>query len=151
MKTKTFLKNMKQTAAGCLFATTMTMIFTACSDDEMEKTVTEEPQQLTMKGLGANADTYNINDDLESFTASNWREQEAIFIYDNAGRDYPEHDAALQCAAGPKHQGQEVDRTIFGRRYHHGVYHPLGGQHEFRRTDHTQQRVVGLRRRPLAL
>ena len=34
---------------------------------------------------GASADNYNIND--EDFTPENWREQEAIYIYDGQGKD----------------------------------------------------------------
>lgn len=36
-------------------------------------------------GFGASAETYNIND--EDFTQDNWREQEAIYIYDGKGTD----------------------------------------------------------------
>lgn len=39
-------------------------------------------QQL---GFGADLDTYNIND--KDFTQDNWREQEAIYIYDGKGTD----------------------------------------------------------------
>ena len=36
-------------------------------------------------GFGASAENYNIND--EDFTPTNWREQEAIYIYDGKGTD----------------------------------------------------------------
>ena len=83
MKTKNFLKNKMQTAAVCLFAATMTVNFSACTDD-LDNMETEESQP-EFTGFGAAADNFNINDG--EFTADNWREHEAIYLYDGIGQD----------------------------------------------------------------
>lgn len=83
MKTKNFFKRVINAVSICLFTTTMMTGFTACTDDVCEESLPEETQLSGM--LGASADTYNINDG--EFTAENWREQEAIYIYDNQGTE----------------------------------------------------------------
>lgn len=85
METKIFFKNALKAAACCLVATSMMTGFTACTDDIYDEPTLDEPQLSGM--LGAPADTYNINDG--EFTADNWRQQDAIYIYDNEG---PEMD-----------------------------------------------------------
>ena len=98
-----FLKNKMQTAAACLFAATMMVNFSACSD-EIDDTLTEEPQ-TTFTGFGAAADNYNINDG--EFTANNWYEQEAIYLYDGIGQDKtdPLGRAGYTLVNLPWHQG----------------------------------------------
>lgn len=86
MKTIIFLKNNKKAAIAFMFATAMLMGFTACSDEIDEKVVNELGEKIAGR-LGAEADTYNINDATGSFTADNWRDQEAIYIYDGQGKE----------------------------------------------------------------
>ena len=61
----------------------ITMGFAACSDDVNYTELIEE--QVGITGLGASADTYNINDALKSFTTENWRDQDAIYLYTGEG------------------------------------------------------------------
>ena len=61
----------------------ITMSFAACSDDVNYTELIEE--QVGITGLGASADTYNINDALKSFTTENWRDQDAICLYTGEG------------------------------------------------------------------
>lgn len=81
METKNLFKNAFKAAAGSLVATSMMMGLTACTDDLYDEPTLEETQLDGM--FGASADTYNINDG--EFTAENWRQQDAIYIYDNEG------------------------------------------------------------------
>lgn len=83
MERKDFFKNALKAAACCLVATSMMTGFTACNDDIYDEPTVDETQLDGM--LGASADTYNINDG--EFTAENWRQQDAIYIYDNEGQE----------------------------------------------------------------
>ena len=60
----------------------MTMCFTACSDDI--NSVNESEAAQNDLPLNAEVDAFNINDG--EFTAENWRQSEAIYLYDDEGK-----------------------------------------------------------------
>ncbi len=86
MKTKYFFKNSQKAMAAFVFAASMSLTFTACSD-EIEQSVEEAPVENKLPILGADADTYNINDAKDCFSAKDWREQSAIYLYDGQGSE----------------------------------------------------------------
>lgn len=88
MKTKFFLKNNRKAMAAFMFAASMPLAFTACSD-QIDNPVTdlEQPAENNFKGFGTAVDTYNINDAKKEFTAEDWRGQQAIYIYDGQGSE----------------------------------------------------------------
>lgn len=80
MKTMSFFKNNGKAIAAFMFAVSMTMCFTACDDDFIE--AGSDLMEEAVTDFAAVADTYNINDAMNSFTTENWRDQEAVYIYD---------------------------------------------------------------------
>ena len=73
----------KQVLMSIVTVATMAIAITACTD-EIDNPVAEETPQVGFTGFGASADMYNIND--ETFTAETWRQEPAIYLYDEEGR-----------------------------------------------------------------
>ena len=73
----------KQVLMSIVTVGTMAIAITACTD-EIDNPVAEETPQVGFTGFGASADMYNIND--ETFTAETWRQEPAIYLYDEEGR-----------------------------------------------------------------
>ncbi len=125
MKTKYFFQHTTKATIAFLFASMTAIAFCSCSDDDDFDAYTETTDSLLTRGmLGASADTYNINDDKGTFTTENWRDQEAIFIYDGKGKDYLDADGrkgyslvALPRQEEPWRQLEAVRPQRHGRRF----------------------------------
>ena len=78
MKTMSFFKNSQKAMTAFVFAASMSLTFTACSDESEDLVEMEETVENKLNGLGATADTYNYNDARGDFSPLNWRSQSAI-------------------------------------------------------------------------
>lgn len=98
MKTMSFFKNSQKAMTAFVFAASMSLTFTACSDESEDLVEMEETVENKLNGLGATADTYNYNDARGDFSPLNWRSQSAIYLYDGQGseRDSENHKGYIK-------------------------------------------------------
>ena len=80
--TRIFYKNEAKILTILCMVFSMTMCFTACSDDI--DSVNESEAAQNNLPLGAEVDAFNINDG--EFTAENWRHANAIYLFDDEGK-----------------------------------------------------------------